>query len=291
MRILITGADGQLGRSLQDTVPSGMDIIATDVHNLDLCDAQAVQTGLDRFQPEAIINAAAYTAVDKAEAEAELAQRINEAAVKRLADWCAASGGKLIHISTDFVFSGEQKCPWQPNDEPAPQSVYGKTKLAGEQAVIGSQCDARILRTSWLYSEHGHNFVKTMLRLGAKHDRLSVVDDQVGSPTYAHNLATTVWKLLQLWPASTVLHYADAGETSWHGFAAAIFAEAAAAGLVERPPELAAVSTSDYGAPAPRPAYSVLDTGLTRTELGITPPPWRTALQQMLQKLALQSGN
>jgi len=294
MRILITGAEGQLGRSLRDTPPAGAEIIATDLHNLDLCDEVAVRGGLDHFKPSVIINAAAYTAVDRAETEAELAQRINADAVSVLADWCNTSGSRLIHISTDFIFGGEHNSPWRPDDKPAPQNVYGKTKLAGERAAlgrVGSEPDARILRTSWVYSEHGNNFVKTMLRLGAERDSLSVVDDQTGSPTYARNLATTVWKLLQVWPESPILHYADAGEISWHGFAEEVFVAAAAAGLVETPPKLERSSTSEYGAPAPRPAYSVLDTSMTQTELGVTPPPWRDALCEMLKRLTELPGN
>jgi dTDP-4-dehydrorhamnose reductase len=288
MRILLTGAEGQLGSTLQEPAPAGTELLATDVHNLDLCDPQAVAAGLQKMRPELIINAAAYTAVDQAESEARLAQRINEDAVKLLSDWCSANGSRLLHLSTDFVFGGQQNAPCRPDESPMPQSVYGKTKLAGEQALLGSNCDGRILRTSWLYSQHGNNFVKTMLRLGADREQLSIVSDQTGSPTYARNLANAIWQLVHLWPASPILHYADSGETSWYGFAQAIFDEAAAAGLLQRSPQLIPVSSSDYGAPAPRPAYSVLDTSLTQTELGIAPPQWRSALREMLRKLATE---
>ncbi len=285
MRILITGADGQLGQSLQDTAPQGLELIATDVHNLNLCDEATLHAGLRAHAPDVIINAAAYTAVDKAEAEPTLAHAVNADAVAGLARYCAESGCKLIHVSTDFVFAGDALKPYLPDDPTHPASVYGKTKLAGERAALEGSRDARVVRTSWVYSEHGHNFVKTMLRLGADRDRLTVVSDQTGSPTYARNLATTLWRLLHVWPDYPLLHYADSGETSWQGFAKAIFADAAEAGLISRIPEVAPISTSDYGAPAPRPAYSVLDTSLTREVLGINPPEWRSALREMLRRL------
>lgn len=289
MRILITGADGQLGQSLQDTAPQGLELIATDVHNLDLCDGATLGAALRSHAPDVIINAAAYTAVDKAESEPELARAINSDAVSALASYCANTDCKLIHVSTDFVFAGDAAKPYLPDDQTHPASVYGKTKLAGEQAALNSHSDARVVRTSWVYSEHGNNFVKTMLRLAADRDRLTVVSDQTGSPTYARNLAAALWRLLQTWPENRMLHYSDAGETSWQGFAQAIFAEAAELGLISQIPEVAPISTSDYGAPAPRPAYSVLDTTLTRETLGITPPEWRTALREMLGRLSGQT--
>lgn len=286
MRILITGADGQLGRSLQDTAPQGIELVPTDLHNLNLCDRATLRTGLHNHRPDAIINAAAYTAVDKAESEPEAARAVNAGAVGALADYCVESGTRLIHVSTDFVFAGDTNEPYRPEHAPRPASVYGQTKLSGEQLLADTECDARIVRTSWVYSEHGNNFVKTMLHLGGKRDRLTVVNDQIGSPTYARNLATTLWRLLEVWPDARILHYADTGETSWHDFASAIFVEALAAKLLARAPELAPISTVDYGAPAPRPAYSVLDTALTRELLGIDPPPWREALKDMLQNYA-----
>ncbi len=283
MRILITGADGQLGKSLQDTAPQGLDIIPTDLHSLNLCDAATLQTDLHSHRPDVIINAAAYTAVERAEDEADAAYAVNRDAVGQLAAFCATSGDRLVHVSTDFVFAGDASQPYSPSTNANPASIYGKSKLAGEQMLQDTECDARVVRTSWLYSEHGHNFVKTMLRLAEDRDRLSVVDDQVGSPTYARNLAKVIWRLLAIWPDAHLLHYADGGSTSWHGFAAAIFAEADDLGMLLRIPELAPVSTLDYGAPAPRPAYSVLDTSLTSELLNIEPPPWRNALREMLQ--------
>ncbi len=285
MRILITGAAGQLGCSLQDTAPAGADIVATDVHNLDLTQTAALAAALDEHAPDVIINAAAYTAVDKAESEPELARVINADAVATLADWCRASGARLVHISTDFVFAGDNPQPRRPDDATGPLSVYGRTKLAGEQAALQGCRQTRIIRTSWVYSEHGHNFVKTMLRLGAERDALTVVDDQVGSPTYARNLARAVWQLVETWPDERLLHFSDAGEISWRGFAQAIFADAVELGLLAKAPTVAPISTKEYGAPAPRPAYSVMDTTLTTTVLGIETVPWRTALRDMLARL------
>ena len=289
MRVLITGAKGQLGQSLQDTAPSGTEIIATDLHNLDLCDSAALQTRLLDHLPEAIINTAAYTAVDKAEKEPDRAHAVNCEAVRQLAIHCAETGCRLIHVSTDFVFAGDGTQPCRPDDPANPASVYGQTKLAGEHALSDTDCDGRIVRTSWLYSEHGSNFVKTMIRLAAEHDRLTVVNDQTGSPTYAHNLANVLWRLLHVWPDDRLLHYADAGETTWHAFAQAIFSEARKLELLATVPEVAPVTTLDYGAPAPRPAYSALDTSKLQELLEIKPPPWRSALQDMLINLSQQS--
>ncbi len=285
MRILITGARGQLGSSLCETAPAGADIIATDVHNLDLLQTGALAAELDKHSPALIINAAAYTAVDKAESEPDLARAINATAVAAIAAWCTANDARLVHISTDFVFAGDNPEPRKPDDVTGPLSVYGKTKLAGEQAALQGCRQTRLIRTSWVYSEHGHNFVKTMLRLGAERDALTVVDDQVGSPTYARNLALAVWRLVEVWPDERVLHFSDAGEISWRGFAQAIFAEAVELGMLAKAPTVAPTSTKEYGAPAPRPAYSVMDTSLTAATLGIDMIPWRTALREMLRRL------
>lgn len=290
MKTLVTGAGGQLGQSLQDTVPGGVQLIPTDTHNLDLTDSAALRAGLALHRPDIVINAAAYTAVDLAEEEPDVAQRINADAVAVLAKYCAANQCRLLQVSTDFVFPGSGNTPLQPDDPTGPASVYGRSKLAGETAALSAGAHARVLRTSWVYSEHGHNFVKTMLRLGSERDTLSVVDDQTGSPTYARNLARAVWTLAERWPDNRVLHYADAGACSWYDFAGEIFRGAQAAGLLERAPRLQPVSTADYGAPAPRPAYSVLDTSLTTSTLGMTPPPWQNALGQMLSRLAAQNG-
>ncbi|MBT8421808.1 MAG: dTDP-4-dehydrorhamnose reductase [Gammaproteobacteria bacterium] len=288
--ILLTGADGQLGRSLKDTTPGGVRLISLDREMLDITSAAAVQKAMQEHQPDIVINAAAFTAVDRAEDESEAAHQINGDAVAELARSCRDHDSRLIQISTDFVFPGDGSKPLSPADPTGPGSVYGRSKLAGEQAALEAGDIARVFRTSWVYSEHGHNFVKTMLRLGNSHDELRVVDDQIGSPTYARNLALAVWALADRWPDAHVLHYADAGNCSWFDFAREIFNTAQAIGLLNKVPDISPVSTAEYGAPAPRPAYSVLNTYLTTELLGLQPPVWQTALGQMLSRLQTQNG-
>ena len=290
MKILVTGAGGQLGQSLQDTAPAAVSLITTSRHELDISDAAAVRAAIAEHQPGIVINTAAYTAVDRAESDAATAQLINGDAVAELARACSDSGCRLIHVSTDFVFAGTGTEPLRPGDPTKPTSVYGKSKLAGEQAALAVGKSARVLRTSWVYSEHGHNFVKTMLRLGAEREELTVVSDQTGSPTYARNLALAIWRLADTWPDEAVLHYADGGSCSWYEFAGEIFRTAQASGLLDRAPQLSPISTADYGAPAPRPAFSVLDSQLACALLNLTPPPWQSALGQMMSRLAQQNG-
>ncbi|MEE4185930.1 MAG: dTDP-4-dehydrorhamnose reductase [Gammaproteobacteria bacterium] len=289
MKILITGANGQLGRSLQDTRPAGIELIACDSTQLDLSNPAAVRTALGQLRPQLIVNAGAYTAVDTAESEPEQAALINGTAVTCLADYCREHDARLIQISTDFVFSGTRTTPWEPDAMPAPISVYGRTKRAGEVAAQALGAAARVVRTSWVYSEHGHNFVKTMLQLAADRDELTVVDDQTGSPTYARHLADAIWQVHRVWPAQPIVHYSDSGAITWRDFAVAIFAEGVAAGLLSRAPRVVPTTTSAYGAPAPRPPYTVLDTATSCAALGIVAPPWRDALREMLGRLA-ESG-
>jgi len=286
MRILITGAAGQLGQSLQYTAPPAIELIVTDMQSLDLRDAANLAAELKKHRPELIINAAGYTAVDKAEIEPELAHEVNGAAVGRLADYCADGRCRLIHVSTDYVFAGDDWLPLKPDDPTDPQSVYGASKLAGEIAAKRAGEHAKVIRSSWIYSEYGENFVRTMLRLGDERAELSIVNDQRGSPTYAHNLAATIWKLANVWPTADVLHYADAGEVTWRQFAEAIFAQAVKQGLLRKAPQVHPISTADYAAPAARPAYSVLDTSLCCELLGVEPPRWQDSLQLMLTNLA-----
>jgi len=290
MKILVTGSDGQLGQSLKDTAPAGVRLIETDRHNLDIVEPAALLAGLDQHRPDIVINAAAYTAVDRAEVESGIAQRVNADAVADIAHWCANHDCRLVQISTDFVFPGTVNTPLRPEDPTGPACSYGKSKLAGEKAAFEAGDLTRVLRTSWMYSEHGDNFVKTMLRVGRERDELTIVNDQTGSPTYARNLAATIWRLADRWPADPVLHYADSGACTWYEFAREIFSAAEAAGLLATAPRIVPVSTADWGAPAPRPPYSVLDTSQTVTALGITPPAWQSALGQMLSRLADQNG-
>lgn len=285
MKILITGAGGQLGRSLADTQPDGLSVAALGSTELDLASDASIRAAMNAHAPDIVINAGAYTAVDKAEAESERAERINGTAVAALADCVRGTPCRLLQVSTDFVFSGPRSTPWLPSDEPAPISIYGATKRHGETAALSLGPQARVLRTSWVYSEHGQNFVKTMLRLGKDRDELTVVDDQTGSPTYARNLAQVIWRMVADWPDQPILHYADAGSVTWRGFAQEIFAQAVALGLLERAPTVLPTTTEAYGAPAPRPPYTVLDTESTAAELGYAPPPWAAALREMLGRL------
>ncbi len=282
--VLITGAAGQLGWELQRCTPASLRCVAVDVDQLDVTDDDAIDAMLDRERPCAIINAAAYTAVDRAEQDADLAAAINTTAPALLARAAAARGCKLIQISTDFVFDGLSGRPYQPDDAASPQSVYGRTKLEGERVVSAANPQSLILRTAWLYSAHGNNFVKTMLRLMNERDRLSVVADQIGTPTWARGLAQAIWIALQR-DLHGIHHWTDAGVASWYDFAVAIAEEGLALGLLQRLPELTPIRTQDYPTPASRPPYSVLDKHDTWSALECTPPHWRVQLRSMLQEL------
>jgi dTDP-4-dehydrorhamnose reductase len=285
MKVLITGADGQLGNSLCASVPASIALAKTELADCNLSDQRAVAALLAKEQPDLIINTAAYTAVDKAEEEPELALQVNAAAVATMASFCAANNARLIQISTDFVFDGCSSTPYSPSAATNPLSVYGRTKLAGEQAALELCPNSCVVRSSWIYSEHGANFVKTMLRLGAERDELAVVSDQTGSPTYAANLAQMLWRLVALDASPRVLHWSDHGSVSWFGFAQTIFTEACELGLLANAPEVHPTTAADYAAPAPRPAYSVLDTRQATELLALEPADWRAGLRSMLVKL------
>ena len=289
MKVLITGANGQLGYALQKTAPAVMGIensllqlIPVTRAGFDLAQPESLLTTLDSYQPDAVINAAAYTAVDKAEGASEQAQCVNATAVGVIAQWCQKQSVPLIQISTDFVFDGKQSSPYEPNSNTNPLGVYAQTKRAGELAALENCSTSYIVRTGWVYCEHGANFVKTMLRLGKERETLGVVADQVGTPTYAINLAQVVWQLLAQRPEQKIFHFSDAGVASWYDFAVAIFAEAKLQGLLEKAPHVKPITTDDYPTPAQRPAYSVLDKQLTWGSLGITPCHWQGALSVML---------
>jgi dTDP-4-dehydrorhamnose reductase len=281
MKVLITGANGQVGRALQATAPAGAQLILTDVGELDICDAEAVERFVADAAPALIVNSAAYTAVDKAEGDASLAQAINADAVGHLAAAAAENGARLVHISTDFVFDGTQGWPYRPDDTPNPLSVYGATKLAGER-IAGP--DALIIRTSWVYAAVGGNFVHTMLRVMRERDEVRVVADQIGSPTFATGIADAIWRLARQ-GAQGIYHFTDSGAASWYDFAVAIQEEALALGLFERQAKVTPIATSDYPTPARRPSYSVLDKGATIAALGGPAPHWRVNLRTMLQEV------
>lgn len=274
MRALIAGAGGQLGRALQACVPAGVTVIAPPEAEFDITSPDSVAAAVAAARADIVVNAAAYTAVDKAETEPEIAHRINAAAVATL----AAHAPKLVHISTDFIFDGSASMPYAPNAAPNPLGVYGATKLGGEM-VAGPE--ALIIRTAWVYAARGGNFVHTMLRLMRERPEVRVVADQIGTPTHAAGLARTVWALAG---ERGVFHWTDAGAASWYDFAVAIQEEALASGLLDRAVPVIPIRTSDYPTPAQRPAYSILDK--TKT-WAITGPAahWRHELRLCLQAM------
>ncbi|ACX88764.1 dTDP-4-dehydrorhamnose reductase [Pectobacterium parmentieri] len=281
MKILLTGAKGQLGRCFQDRLPIGWEILATDAAELDITDLACVEQVVQDFQPNAIVNAAAYTAVDKAESEPELAERINVIGPMNLAIAANKQGTRLIHVSTDYVFDGNATEPYNEDSATNPLSVYGKTKLAGEQAVAQTVPNSIIVRTAWVFSEYGNNFVKTMLRLAKERDTLSIVNDQRGCPTYAGDLAQAIISLLEKNTEGGIYHYCGDREVSWYEFAESIFAIAADKSLLIDIPSLKAISTTDYPTPAYRPAFSTLSCDKVK-KLGISLSGWEKALQKTI---------
>ncbi|GAB1406980.1 dTDP-4-dehydrorhamnose reductase [Thermomonas brevis] len=293
MRLLLLGGNGQVGRELRRSLPPlGELVVATrdgrDGDETADFDAPDSLEGLvARIAPDVVVNAAAYTAVDRAETDAAAAFRVNAEAPAALARACAARDALLLHYSTDYVFDGSGTRPYREADATAPLGVYGASKLAGEQAIRDSGARHAILRTAWVYAAHGKNFLLTMLRLGAEREELRVVADQVGAPTPAPWIADATAAILQRGvEASGTWHLAAAGQTSWHGFAQAIFEEAHAAGLLARMPTVLPIATRDYPTPAKRPAYSVLDTRRLHAGFGIAPPPWREGLRAVVAELA-----
>lgn len=282
MKVLITGSGGQLGGALQRTAPAHADVNAIDIDDVDFTDDAMLRARLVVEAPDVLINAAAYTAVDKAEADAETAQAINADAVAIMAEAMAEQGGKLVHVSTDFVFDGQSPRAYQPNDARAPTSIYGRTKAAGEDHLRETDL---LVRTAWVYEAGGANFVRTMIRLMKERDELGIVSDQIGSPTWATGLAQVIWGLIEN-GASGTYHHSDEGAISWYDFAVAIAEEAHALGLIDRIPAINAITTAEYPTPAARPAYSVLDCTATREALGKPGTPWRDNLRLMLKEEA-----
>lgn len=284
-KVLITGADGQLGYELQRTVPSDYECIPTDKEQLDITNAAAVEAFISKHQPDVIINAAAYTAVDKAEEETELAIAINTTGAENLANVAKANNIQLMQISTDFVFDGKACSPYLVDAPTEPDGYYGKTKRDGDVKVQEILDDAAfIIRTSWLYSAHGTNFVKTMLRFMKEREELGIIADQVGTPTWANSLANAVWQAVDK-NITGMHHWSDAGVASWYDFAYAIMEEGVAAGLLDKTITINAITTADYPTPASRPCYSVLDKTTTWQALGIKSEHWRVALRKMIKEL------
>lgn len=278
MKVLITGEGGQLGGALQRTAPAHAQITAIDVADVDLTDAAMLRAKLAQVAPDLILNAAAYTAVDKAEGDEDLARAINADAVAIMAE----SAAKLVHVSTDFVFDGQSSRAYRPGDARAPISAYGRTKAAGEDNLRDTDL---LIRTAWVYEAGGANFVRTMIRLMNEREELGVVADQIGAPTWATGLAHTIWGLVDK-GASGTFHHSDAGVASWYDFAVAIAEEAHALGLIARIPAIRPIATSDYPTPASRPAFSLLDCSATRAALGQEAVHWRTNLRLMLKEEA-----
>lgn len=288
MKILITGANGQVGHCLkQQLVDSNISFVAVTREQLDITDAQAVEHIIQTEQPTVVINAAAYTAVDKAESDEENAFTINRDGIANLARSSARIGAAIFHISTDYVFAGDKNSPYQEDDPTDPQGVYGRSKLAGEQVVIETNPRHIILRTAWVFGEHGNNFVKTMLRLGHTKDTLGVVADQQGSPTYAGDIANALITMADIYCNAGELpwgtyHYAGAPHTNWREFALAIFQQADAAGIYDKPaPAVNPITTADYPTPAKRPANSRLNCTKIEDAFGILPSDWQTALNNI----------
>lgn len=293
MTVLLFGGNGQLGQELRRALAPLGEVVATtrsgSLPDGSACevadfDAPASLTALlDRVRPDMVVNAAAYTAVDRAEDDRDAAWRANAEAPGVIARWCAAAGVPMVHYSTDYVFDGQGTRPYREEDATAPLGAYGGSKLDGEQAIRAAGGRHLIFRTAWVYASHSANFLRTMLRVGAERDVLRVVADQVGTPTPAALIADVTAQALQH-PGglSGTWHLTANGETSWHGFAEAIFAEAVAAGKLARAPKVEAITTAEYPTPAKRPAYSGLDVSKLEADFGIALPSWQDGLKRVI---------
>jgi len=286
-KILLIGAKGQVGKELKETLTG--DITALGREELDLTQKEHICQVIGSLKPDIIVNAAAYTAVDKAETEKELAKSINAIAPKILAEVARKIGAKIVHISTDYVFDGTKNKPYLEEDETNPLGIYGQTKLAGEEAIKQSGAEHIILRTAWVYGTYGKsNFVKTMLRLGKEREELKVVSDQIGSPTRAKDIAVAIDTLIEANKWESIYHFTNSGVASWYDFSVAIFDEAKKLGFPLKIKQVVPINTSEYPTPAKRPAYSVLSAKKISQVLGNHPPYWRESLRKMLEKLYSQ---
>ncbi len=280
MKVLVTGATGQLGKALMASAPAAHELVVPGRKHLDLADARAITSFVERERPDIVINAGAYTAVDRAEEERALAYSINAEAVGAFADALSRYRGRLVTVSTDFVFDGTSPRAYRPEDPPNPVSIYGQSKAAGEKLAGG---DALIVRTAWVHSSGGANFVTTMLRLMREREALSVVCDQIGAPSWAPALSRAIWGLVEI-SAKGIFHHSDAGVASWYDFAIAIQEEALELGLLDRAIPITPIPSSAYPTPATRPAFSLLDSSATREALREDAVHWRTNLRYMLQE-------
>ncbi len=293
MNILLFGKNGQVGWELQRALAPLGTVIALDRHSREYCgdlnDLAGIAASIDALAPDVIVNAAAYTAVDKAEAEPELADRINHQAVAVMAQAAKRTDALLVHYSTDYVFNGTGHAPWVETDPTAPLSVYGRTKLAGEQAIIDSGCAHLIFRTSWVYAARGNNFAKTMLRLAAEREQLNVISDQIGAPTGADLIADISAHAIRATrhnPRLTgVYHLAARGETSWHGYAEFVIATVRAQGRALKVSAINPIPTTQYPAPATRPQNSRLNTEKLRYNFGLVMPQWQDGVTRMLDEI------
>lgn len=292
MRILVAGKTGQVGWELQRSLQCLGEVIAVDHRAFDLAQPALLAAQLDRLRPDVVVNAAAYTAVDKAESEEALATVVNSDAVGAMADWSAKQDALFLHYSTDYVFDGAGQAPWRPADAAAPLSAYGRSKLAGERAVAASGCRHLVLRTSWVYASRGRNFLRTVQRLAAERDELRIVDDQVGAPTSARLVADATAHLIRGATAeaadgrfvSGVLHLTAGGSTSWHGFAAAIVEGLRVRGAKLRCERIVGIPTVEYPTPARRPRNSRLDCSTLEQRFGLLLPDWQHGLALCLDE-------
>ena len=282
MNILITGCNGQLGNEIQllQAQYAQHTWLNTDVNELDITDKAAIERFVEANEIGGIVNCAAYTAVDKAESDPQLARKLNADAPAFLSEAVAKRGGWMVQVSTDYVFNGTKHTPYVETDEPCPNSVYGQTKLEGEQAVSKLCPNAMIIRTAWLYSEFGNNFVKTMIRLGREREQLGVIFDQVGTPTYAHDLAMVIMTAIDKGIRPGVYHFSNEGVTSWYDFTKSIHR---LSGI--NTCQVSPLHTAEYTTPACRPAYSVLDKTKIKAAYGIEIPHWEESLAKCIAKL------
>lgn len=286
MNILVTGANGQLGNEMQVLARENLQhtYFFTDVQELDICDEQAVYAYVSEHKIDIIVNCAAYTAVDKTEDNVELCDKLNNIAPGYLARAAQANGAAMIQVSTDYVFDGTAHIPYTEEEPTCPASVYGSTKLAGEQNVMDHCEKAMVIRTAWLYSIYGNNFVKTMIRLGQERDSLGVIFDQIGTPTYANDLAQAIFAAINKGVVRGIYHFSDEGVCSWYDFTIAIHRLAGIASCKVKP-----LHTADYPAKAPRPHYSVLDKTKIKDTFGIEIPHWEESLKRCINQLRMET--